>query len=435
MLPVKSAEFFKKRAFILFNNHGDNVKSDGAKTRMKKICMVAYTYYVHDPRVRREAEALAEQGFTVDCFCLRGEGQPKFDQVNGVNLYRLPLSKYRGSSGMMYASAYLWFFVLSFFAVTKSYFKKRYHVIQFHTLPDFIVFSGMIPKLFGAKLLLDMHEIMPEFYMSKFGVDMAHSYTKILKWVEKLSVRFSNAIIVVNDPIKRILVKRCAPRSDVTVVMNTADERIFGSCSHARPRGTNKGFVVMYHGTLTYLYGLDIAVRTMAKLKDKIPDLEFRVFGNEEEADALKKLAEELGVSKNIVFMGRVGIEAIPEYIREADIGVLPTVRDDFIDLSFSNKLAEYVAMKTPVVATRLRSTLEYFTEDAISYFESGDVDAFASKVLELYSAPEKGLSQTEKAFKQYQAIKWSVQKERYVGLIESLAGTMPTEAGKKPES
>ncbi|MEA3225197.1 MAG: glycosyltransferase family 4 protein [Planctomycetota bacterium] len=421
MQPVKSAKFFKKRTFILLNNPGNNMKSDRIKTPIKKICMVAYTYYVHDPRVRREAETLAEHGFTVDCFCLRAKGQFKYDQVNGVNLYRLPLSKYRGSSGMLYASAYLWFFVLSFFAITKSYFKKRYHVIQFHTLPDFIVFSGMIPKLFGAKLLLDMHEIMPEFYMSKFGVDKTHIYTRIIKWIERISVRFSSAIIVVNDPIRRILVERCAPKGDVVVVMNTADERIFGSDGNNTPPVRNKGFIAMYHGTLTYLYGLDIAIRTIAKLKDNIPDLEFRIFGNEEEADALKELAKELGVSKNVVFMDRVGIEAIPEHIKEADIGVLPTVRDDFIDLSFSNKLAEYVAMKTPVVATRLLSTLEYFTEDAISYFESEDVDAFASKVLELYNDPQKRFSQTDKAFKQYQAIKWSVQKERYIDLIESL--------------
>ena len=400
----------------------DKAPPKGTKVPTKKICMVAYTYYLHDPRVRREAEALAQQGLSVDCFCLRAKGQSKYEQVNGVDVYRLPLSKYRGASGMMYALAYLRFFVLSFFVVTKFYVKRRYHVIQYHTLPDFIVFSGMIPKMFGAKLVLDMHEIMPEFFMSKFGVGMSHTFTKILKWVERISVRFSDATIVVNNPIKGVLVKRCTPKSDVTVVMNTADESIFGSDGRNRS-GSNKGFIIMYHGTLTYLYGVDTAIRAIAKLKDDIPDLEFRVFGNEAETDNLKKLADELGVAKNVVFMGRVEIETIPRYIEEADIGVLPTIRDGFIDLSFSNKLAEYVTMKTPVVATKLRSTLEYFTEDAISYFESGDVDAFASKILELYNDPQKRLSQAEKAFLQYQAIRWPVMKERYVGLIESLVG------------
>jgi glycosyltransferase involved in cell wall biosynthesis len=179
----------------------------------------------------------------------------------------------------------------------------------------------------------------------------------------------------------------------------------------------------MYHGTLTYLYGVDIAIRAIERLKDRIPDLELRIFGSEAETEELKALAEELGVSSNVVFMGRVGMDEIPEYISQADIGVMPTVRDGYIDLSFSNKLAEYVSMKKPAVATRLNSTLEYFSEDAISYFESRDVEALASKIFELYMNPQKRLQQAEKAFQQYQEIRWPVMKQRYIGLIESLAG------------
>ena len=295
-------------------------------------------------------------------------------------------------------------------------------MIQYHTLPDFIIFSGIIPKAFGAKLVLDMHEVMPEFYVSKFGFGMSHPLVKVLKLLERMSVWFAHAVIVINDPIKRLLLKRCKPKSSIIVVMNTADESIFAS-GHRRHSGRSKGFIAMYHGTLTYLYGVDIAIRAIAKLKGKIPDLEFRIFGSETEMDKLKDLADELGVSDNVVFMGRVGMDAIPKYIAETDIGVVPTVKDGYIDLSFSNKLAEYVSMKTPAVATRLRSTLEYFTEDAISYFESRDVDALASKILELYMNPQKRLLQAEKAFQQYQEIRWAVMKKRYVGLIESLAG------------
>jgi glycosyltransferase involved in cell wall biosynthesis len=135
----------------------------------------------------------------------------------------------------------------------------------------------------------------------------------------------------------------------------------------------------------------------------------------------LKELADELGLSENVAFMGRVNIEAIPRYIEEADIGVISIVKDGFIDLSFSNKLAEYVSMKTPVIATRLRSTLEYFTDDAISYFESRDTDGLASRILELYMSPQKRLLQAERAHQQYQKIRWAVMEKRYIGLIESL--------------
>ena len=321
---------------------------------------------------------------------------------------------------MMYLLSYLWFFVLSFFVVTKFYFKRRYQVIQYHTLPDFIIFSGIIPRMFGAKLVLDMHEVTPEFYMSKFGFGMSHILVKALKLIEKISVYFAHAVIVINDPIKHLLLKRCKSKSDMTVIMNTADESIFVS---DRPKRTNRNghFIAMYHGTLTDLYGVDIAIRAVFKLKNEIPGLQFRIFGSETETDRLRELAGDLGVSRNVAFMGCVKMEAIPGYIEEADIGIVPIVKDGYTDLSFSNKLAEYVSMKTPAVATRLSSTLEYFTDEAISFFESRNEDALASKILELYTNPQKRLLQAEKAFQQYQKIRWSVEEKRYIGLIESL--------------
>jgi glycosyltransferase involved in cell wall biosynthesis len=387
---------------------------------MKKICMVSYSYYSYDARIPKEAEALVQQGMRVDCICLREKGYARSDVVNGVNIYRLPLGKYRGSSTIRYMLAYIFFFVLSFFMVTIFYFKQHYDIIQFHTLPDFIIFTGVIPKIFGAKLLLDMHEIMPEFYMSKFSVGRYHPLIVILKFLEKISVRFADAVIVINEPIKRLLLQRCKFKSAPTVIMNCADDRLF-SPDYPPSSGGSEDFNLMYHGTLTPLYGLELAIQAVAKLKDKIPHLKLHIFGNDLEAGDLRKLAEQLGVCGNVIFMGRVPREEIPRYIHQADIGILPTIRDVFIDYSFSNKLAEYVCTKTPVVATRLKSTLEYFPENAISYFESLSVDELASRIFELYSDPQKRLLQAEEAFQHYHKIRWEVMRKRYIELINLL--------------
>ena len=382
--------------------------------------MVSYSYYSHDVRVSREAEALAQQGMRIDCFCLRERGYAKSSVVNGVNIKRLPLHKYRGGSTVKYATAYALFFLLSFFAVFKYHIKNRYDLIQFHTLPDFIIFTGLIPKIFGAKLLLDMHEIMPEFYMSKFGVKMYHPLIMVLKHLEKISVRFAHAVIVINEPIRRLIIERCKPRLNITIVMNCADDKLF--CADGFTNAVEPfDFTLMYHGTLTPIYGLEVAIQAVAMLKNRIPQLKFCIFGDETETNGLKKLAENLDTGRSVVFMGRVPREEIPQYIRGADIGVLPMIRDEFIELSFSNKLAEYVCTKTPVVATRLKSTLEYFPEDAISYFESKDIGGLASRIYELYENPERRRLQAEKAFEHYQDIRWEIMRRRYIELIESL--------------
>ena len=389
---------------------------------MKKVCMVAYTYYHWDARIPKEAEALVQQGIRVDCLCLREGDYASFSVINGVNVYCLPLGKFRGSSTIKYMLSYIFFFFLTFFTVSKFHFKRRYDVVQFHTLPDFIIFAGLIPKIFGAKLVLDMHEITPEFYMLKFGVSESHLLIRILKLLEKICASFADAVIVVDDPIKRLLLQRCKFKSEPTVIMNSPDERLFCSDGFTRIESFNS-FSLIYHGTLTSLYGLEFAVQAVAKLKDRIPHLRFYIFGNETDASNLKELAEELDVCSNVIFMGRVPREEIPRYLYQADIGVLPTIRGEFTDLTFSNKLAEYVCMKRPVVATRLKSALEYFPEDAISYFESQNVDELASKVFELCIDPQKRLIQAENAFRYYQKIKWEIMKKRYIDLIDSLIG------------
>ena len=137
----------------------------------------------------------------------------------------------------------------------------------------------------------------------------------------------------------------------------------------------------------------------------------------------LKKLTKELDVCNNVIFMGQVPRTEVPQYLKQTDIGVIPTVRGEFTDLTFSNKLTEFICMKKPVVATRLKAALEYFPEDAISYFESQNIDELASKIFELYIEPQKRLIQAENAFCHYQKIRWEIMKKRYIDLIDSLIG------------
>lgn len=385
-----------------------------------RVCMVGYAEYLSDVRIRREAEALVRQGYSVDVICLKQKDLARYEVANGVKIHRISLSKYRGSGAIRYAMSYMFFFVMSAWVLLWLHLKRKYHIIQFHTLPDFIIFAGLTPKWLGAKLLLDMHEVMPEFYMTKFKVPASHWIIRFLRYIEHVSIQFADAVIVVNDPIKRLIIDRCHPHSPVEIIMNTVDEDwVLRNSSKACQ--TSNTFILMYHGTLTPLYGLDVAIRAMSILKKKIPLIEFWIFGDDSDSDDLKKLAVEQGVQDIVIFKGRIPLSEIPRQIQKVNIGILPTIQDEFIDLSFSNKLAEYVFMNTPVVATKLKSTLEYFAEDSMSYFESGQFEDLASCVYTLYNNKSLREKQTAKAFEHYQIIKWSIMEERYINMIKDL--------------
>ena len=145
--------------------NGDNCmhSSNNRCNRNLRICTVVYSYYPFDPRVRKEVRALVEKGYSVDIICLRDHDEKRFEEVDGAKVYRLSMAAVRGGY-LRYLYQYLMFFLMSFTLLLKQQIKKRYDVVHVHSLPDFQVFVTIIPKMFGSKIILDLHEGMPEIF-------------------------------------------------------------------------------------------------------------------------------------------------------------------------------------------------------------------------------------------------------------------------------
>ena len=136
----------------------------------KRICMIAYTHYRYDPRVRRAAEAFASRGDTVDFISLSEDSTSDEETINRVRITPLGLGKYRGSNVGNYVFGYIRFLLAASWTVMRRHLQNRYDVIYVHTMPDFMVFASLPAKLMGAKVILDVHDTMPELWQSKFGV-------------------------------------------------------------------------------------------------------------------------------------------------------------------------------------------------------------------------------------------------------------------------
>ena len=390
---------------------------------MKSICFIVQNYYDVDPRVRRKAEALLAEGYSVDVIALQPTSKKENPySLNNVQVYGLPIQKQRGS-GIRYVIEYLTFFWGAFIKVSRLMAKKHYAVIDINTLPDFLVFAAMLPKLWGAKVLLDMHEVMPEFYMSKFGVPENHWVIRMIKVQEWLSMRFADHVLVINEPIKAILVNRGLKPSKATVILNSANEQLFSNNGHSYPgSGGERGrFVMVYHGTLTKIYGLDIALRGFALVKQQMPGAEFWIIGDGPERLALERIVRETGLSDQVKFLGMMPQEEIVGWLAQSDAGVLATRQDCFLDLSFSNKLPEFIVMDKPVIASRLKTINHYFSESALAYFEPHNIQDLAARMKELYCSVERRRSLAERAQIEYREIKWDVMWKRYSNVINQL--------------
>src|SRR5438105_4117300 len=171
------------------------------RTPKQAVMMIAYTNYSTDPRVIREAEAAVKGGFDVDFIALRRKEDPSEESIGGVLITHLNQQRYRGGGVLSYMLSYLEFLLRCFLRTTWMQVKKRYSVVHVNNMPDFFVLCALVPKMMGAKILLDIHDPMPNTFASKFKSGENGLIFRLLLWQERMSAAFADRVLTVHDPV------------------------------------------------------------------------------------------------------------------------------------------------------------------------------------------------------------------------------------------
>jgi glycosyltransferase involved in cell wall biosynthesis len=399
----------------------ESVPPSSRNTR-RKICMVAYTNYEADNRVRRYAETLAKRGDQVDVIALGGAYfREREKDVNGITVYRIQDREYNERSKWTYAWRLLRFLRRSSTSLTRLHKRNRYDVIHIHNMPDFLVFSAWYPKMTGAKLILDIHDIVPELFANKFKTRMKSAYVKLLKSVERMSSKFVDHVIVSNHLWYETLTARSVDSRNCSVLVNYVDPGLFAR----RQRTRNDGkFIVLFPGSFQWHQGLDIAIRAFAHLKTKLPNAEFHLYGganSQVEAD-LKELVRSLALEDSVKFLGGVSLDRIADVIANADLGVVPKRADSFGNEAYSTKIMEFMSQGLPVVVSRTKIDAFYFEEGDVHFFPSGDSEAMAQAMLEVASNKNLRDSLIARGLEYVKRNGWDQKKREYLDLIDSLS-------------
>lgn len=387
------------------------------KEREKRICVVRHGYYPEDPRVYKEVRALVEAGYGVDVICLRKRGAAGREKISGVQVYRVPLERWRGSK-ISYILEYGLSILMMGAVLSFLYCCRRYACIQVNTLPDFLVFVAALPKLCGARILLDMHEPTPELMLTKHDITVHSRMLRVQYLLEHLAIRYAHRVITVNDTIRQRFIERGADPDRISVVRNVPSDDFEAL---APPRKPHDGFIIMTHGTVQPRYGQSLLLRALPIIRQEFSTVQLIIAGAGEALEELKNLSSELNCDDLITFTGQISREGIAELIAGADVGIVPLMPGPFSELCQPNKLFEYIALKIPVVASRLPAIEESFDETCIRFFRPGDVADLADSVIQLGRSALLRESLAEHAFSRYRDMHWSRTKKQYVDIIHSL--------------
>lgn len=398
---------------------------NSTKAEPMRVCMVVHQNYFDDARVRRYCEALAAEGAFIDVLCIADAARSNTKAMNNITVHTIPVDKdYQSKADFLLG--YIHAFFLYFFKLTILHFRHRFSVVHIHNMPDFLVFTALIPRILGTPVILDIHDIMPEFFVSKFGIQPDHYMVKVIRFQEKLSTMFANAVITACRGFQRKLVNRGLPEKKLLVIYNTPNTGFFNREKFKEIRSAKRSrFTLIFPGTQAPRYGLDIPIRAMPELARKIENVHLQIIGWQNDyTRELQVLAEELGVTNRVEFIPAVPVDKVPELLSAADLGIYPAIRDQYMDVAVPEKVFEYSLMRLPIVATRLTVLEEMFSDKAILYFESNQLDQFIARVMEIYTNSELAEELMTQADLEYsQEFSWVKGRLDYFRLLDGLTG------------
>jgi glycosyltransferase involved in cell wall biosynthesis len=395
--------------------------------RPLRILHVTYDWYPHDILVRRVCEAAMDGGVTVDVLCSRGPGEARVETCNGVRAYRLPIT--RKLAPPLPQQILLWTYFMMIAGVVASWLqlRRRYDVVHVHNMPDFLVFAALGPRLLGAKVILHVQDVCPELMTVKARGRKRQVLRAMAVLQERISTAFATHVITVGWPFERLLLQRGVPPRKLSIVLNSADPRLFSEERRTAPRtappSADNPLVLMYHGTLAARNGIDTTIRALALALPNAPHLRLDLMGAGEGIPALKQLAADLGVAERVVFIKSVPSERIVDFVTHGDVGVISYPVDGFMELVLPTKAYEYAWLAKPMIASDTPAIRSMFRPDSLVLCDPSDPAAFAAAMVDLYRNTEKRVQLAERALADYSPYRWELMAQRYVDLLAELTG------------
>ena len=383
---------------------------------MARALIIAYTTYIHDGRVKRHAEALARRGDQVDAITIAAG---KMGMINGVNVVGIEIARYRGDSRFSYLKSYLNFFREASRKAMQLSRDRRYDVAIVCTMPDAAILAALPLRRAGTKLVLDVHDTMPELYRYKFPGLLGAIGVPLMKLEERLSAWGADLVLAVHEPHRQRLADGGVKREKISVVLNSPDDRIFVRDSVARKDRST--FTVACHGTITHRMGLDLAVRAVNLLRDRIPELQLMAIGSGDYLPEIQELVKTLNLESRVIFKGMMPIDDLPKVLSTADLGLVPNRESAVTHLMLPVKLLEFAMMGVPAISAKLNTVEYYFGNGAVCFFKPGDVNELAQAIERLYRSPELRKQLAETASKVVDHFSWPKQRTEFYRAIDSI--------------
>jgi glycosyltransferase involved in cell wall biosynthesis len=393
-----------------------------------RVAIISFDPYPYEVRAQRLAEAAADAGAEVDAICLAlGGGAQLPAEHNGVRIYPLPMARTIGASLPVTIVEWVRFLALAAVKVTAMHRSRHYDIIHVHNMPDFLVFAALIPKLQGARVILDVQDVSPELMAAKASKRLRRPLYTLAALQERASTAFADAVVTVGWPFEQRLLARGVPQDKLTSFINSADPKVFpASLQGPIPfdtHGKRGPFRFMFYGTISRRLGIDTAIRALALARQEAPDLELDIMGTGDDIATFQALAAELGVQEVVRFRDAVPPgPALADFVVSHDAGIVSYHADGFADLLLPTKAYEMAWLRRPMIVSNTPAIRSMFRPESVMLCDSESPEEFARAMTRLYHSAPLRAAMVANAARDYERFRWEHERERFNSLLHTLA-------------
>jgi glycosyltransferase involved in cell wall biosynthesis len=288
-------------------------------------------------------------------------------------------------------------------------------------MPDFLVFAALVPKLLGARVILDIHDTAPEAYATKFNLPLEHPLIWLVKMEEVISAAFADQVITTQELHASTINQHGVGENKITIIMNLADTRIFHPSTNEHK---HSGLTLVYHGTIAHRLGIDLILHAIKLARRDCPDLRFILYGHGEYAPAVSRIILESDLGDIVEMSGSVPVTELPAILSRADLGVIGNrlVTESRHNWMLPVKMMEYAAMDIPTIAPRLRVIQHYFDDTNTLFYRPDDPEDLARCIRLVYQNPDV-LDRLRVGLRTFNTrYTWSEMAQRYLRLVRQPA-------------
>ncbi len=224
--------------------------------------------------------------------------------------------------------------------------------------------------------------------------DMGFKTRSHHKMAYKLIGGFFDREITVCDAVKQEIVKQgWFPEKRIVSIYNGVDLREYNTCRRTcsdikKEIGIDPAHpVVGLVANLRRIKGITYLIEAASRICKRRSDVEFLIAGSDTtdmgySISSMQTMAEKLGVSRNVHFLGRR--RDVPEIISIFDVAVVASLSE-----GFSNTILEYMASSKPVVATTVGGNAEAVVQGETGFLvPPGDSHALAEAIWSILDDP-----------------------------------------------